>query len=200
MKKVTGALVLVLIVGICSYVAEGHAQMGPGLMGQGMMAGMGPGMMHMKGMEACGGMHCGGMDLMKILHHWAACFFMRKDELKITEQQLDQIEAIINSHIKYAIRKNADRRVLLIEIQELFLKEKSNLKEVEAKVKALETLTTEMETQGIRTLQEALNVLPPEQQKAAKALFKKSTFMRAMGIGPMHGGMGGQKMKEMMGD
>jgi Spy/CpxP family protein refolding chaperone len=160
--------------------------MSPGMMGSGMMGQrmMGHGMMPMMGM----------------LHRWGSYFFTQKDQLGLTEDQLDKIESILNSHIKYAIRKNADRKILLIEIQELLVKDKLDLSEVEEKLKAMEALNTDTKMEGIRTLEKALTVLTPEQRKKVKALFKESTFLRAMRMGSVQGGMmGGGMMKGVMG-
>jgi Spy/CpxP family protein refolding chaperone len=200
MKNVKLVLVSMLVAAVICYAAGATAQMG-----RGMMGGKGSGMMPMEAM-ACGGMGCQCVDLMKILHQWGSCFFTQKDQLGLTDSQVDQIQSIQNSHMKYAIRKNADRRVLLIEIQEILVKHKVNLGEVEGKLKALEGLNTEMSMQGVQTLEEALGVLTPEQQKEAKALFKTSACMKAMGMRGMHGGMmgqggmtGGHMMKGMAG-
>jgi Spy/CpxP family protein refolding chaperone len=202
MKKVA----MVLVLAVVFFAAEATAQMGQGKMGHGMMGGMGAGMMP-RGAMASGGMGCQNIDLAKILHQWGSCFFTQKEQLGLTDEQLDQIQSILNSHMKYAIRKNADGRVLLIEIQELLVKEKVNLGEVKGKVQSLEGLNTDMNMEGVRTLEEALGVLTPEQQKKAKALFKTSTCMGAMGMGGTHSGammgqegmMGGPMMKEMKG-
>jgi Spy/CpxP family protein refolding chaperone len=202
MKKVAMVLVLTVVL----YAGEATAQMGQGKMGHGMMAGMGAGMMP-RGAMASGGMGCQNIDLAKILHQWGSCFFTQKEQLGLTDEQLDQIQSILNSHMKYAIRKNADGRVLLIEIQELLVKEKVNLGEVKEKVQSLEGLNTDMNMEGVRTLEEALGVLTPEQQKKAKALFKTSTCMEAMGMGGTHSGammgqegmMGGPMMKGIKG-
>jgi len=200
MKKMAMVLVLVVVF----YAGEATAQTGQGKMGRGMMGGKGAGMMP-RGAMACGGMGCQSIDLAKILHQWGSCFFTEKEQLGLTDEQLDKIQSILNSHMKYAIRKNADGRVLLIEIQELLVKEKVNLGEVEGKVKNLEGLNTDMNMEGIRTLEEALSVLTAKQQKEAKALFKKSACIRAMGMGGTRGGammgqegmMGGPMMKGM---
>jgi len=202
MKKVAMVLVLAVVL----YAGEATAQMGQGKMGHGMMGGMGASMMPRRAM-ACGGMGCQNIDLAKILHQWGSCFFTQKEQLGLTDEQLDQIQSILNSHMKYAIRKNADARVLLIEIQELLVKEKVNLEEVKGKVQSLEGLNTDMNMEGVRTLEEALGVLTPEQQKKAKALFKASTCMGAMGMGGTHSGammgqegmMSGPMMKGMQG-
>jgi Spy/CpxP family protein refolding chaperone len=202
MKKVA----MVLVLAVVFFAAEATAQMGQGKMGHGMMGGMGASMMP-RGAMACGGMGCQNIDLARILHQWGSCFFTQKEQLGLTDEQLDQIQSILNSHMKYAIRKNADGRVLLIEIQELLVKEKVNLGEVKGKVQSLEGLNTDMNMEGVRTLEEALGVLTPEQQKKAKALFKTSTCMGAMGMGGTHSGavmgqegmMGGPMMKGMKG-
>jgi Spy/CpxP family protein refolding chaperone len=213
MKKSILALALVLVMGLTLFPVEGEAQtdcdMGPG-MGSGMMGGgmMGHGRMPKSGMAGFG-----RMGLMGMLHQWGSLLFAQKDGLGLPQTQIDQIESILNSHIKYAIRKNADRKILLIEIQELLIKDKVNLSEVEGKLKAMEALNTDIKMEGIRTLEQALAVLTPEQQKNIKILFKKSTFVRAMmmGQGDMMGGgrmrgmkgqgdmMGGGRMKGMKG-
>jgi len=111
MKKYLVTLALVLVVGLILFPTEGKTHMGPGMMGPGMM---GPGMMGMAGFERMGMQRMG---LMGMLHRWGSHFFTQKDQLGLTETQLDKIESVLNSHIKYAIRKNADRKILLIEIQ-----------------------------------------------------------------------------------
>lgn len=195
MKKVA----IVLVLAVVFYAGGATAQMGQGKMGHGRMGGTGAGKMSMGGM-ARGGMGCQGMGLMKTLHQWGSCLVTQKDQLGSTDSQLEQIQSVLNSHMKYVIKKNADRKVLLIEIQEILVKDKVNLGEVEGKIKALEGLNTEMSMEGVRTLEEALGVLTPEQQKEAKALFKTATCMKAMRMGGMHGGMMGRhKMKGMTG-
>ena len=101
----------------------------------------------------------------------------------------DEIESIFMSHIKYATRKKADPKVLLLEMQELLMKEEINMKEVEKKLKAMESLNTDMAMEGVETLKKVLAVLTPQQQKKARSLFKKSTLMGTMGMGMMPGGM-----------
>jgi hypothetical protein len=127
MKKVA----MVLVLAVVFFAVEATAQMG-----QGKTGGMGAAMMP-RGAMARGGMGCQNIDLAKILHQWGSCFFTQKQQLGLTDEQLDQIQSILNSHMKYAIRKNADGRVLLIEIQELLVRERVNLAEVEGKVESL---------------------------------------------------------------
>ena len=95
---------------------------------------------------------------------------------------------------------------MLIEIQELLVKDKVNFSEVDGKLKAMEALHTDMKMEGIRTLEQALAILTPEQQKKAKTLFKEATLIRARRMAPMQGKMMGRggmmctdTMKRMMG-
>jgi Spy/CpxP family protein refolding chaperone len=91
---------------------------------------------------------------------------------------------------------------MFMEIEELLVKDKVDLYEVEEKVKALEMIDTDIDMEGIRTLEQALAELTPEQRVKMKALFKDSTFTRMMRIGPSRGNMvspggmmGGMMMK-----
>lgn len=172
----------------------GQGMMGEGMMGQGMMGqGMCPRMMSMMRQGMMGDRMDHKMSLRGLLHQWGRYFFNQKD-LGITEAQLDKIDSIFNSHTKYAIRKEADRKILFIEIQELLVKEKVDLGDVERKLKAMESIETDMEMEGIRTLEEALNVLTPEQRKKLKVLFKESTYTRFLRKGMGQGGMMGMGM------
>ena len=120
------------------------------------------------------------MGLAETLHQWGCFFSTHRETLGLSEEQIEKIEAIMISHAKYGIRKNADRKVLLIEIKEALLQDKINLEEVEKKLKAMEALHVDMEMEGIKTLDQALAVLTPEQRKMIKNFFKEAAFPRAM--------------------
>jgi len=82
--------------------------------------------------------------------------------------------------VRYAIPRNANREVLLLESADLLGREKVDLAELEKRVKALESLESDLNMEGIRTLERMLDVLTPEQQKKAKSLFRWSFFNRMM--------------------
>ncbi|MGD9022772.1 MAG: periplasmic heavy metal sensor [Deltaproteobacteria bacterium] len=194
----------ICVIGLFAFIlvftlaAETVAQQGLSvMMSSCAMCGKGPCMMSMKGEPGPGhgGKHPSSASLMKILHRWGRDLFAQSDKLGLTEQQTGEIESILTSHVKAAIRKKADLKVLLIEIQELLVQEDVDLKEVKNKLKAMEALNTELTMEGIETLQKALAVLTPEQQKTVKGLFKKSTFMR---MGMMPQGMSGSGMMQEM--
>ncbi len=184
---------------ILTFAADAGAQHGGGMMmGPCGMSGKGQGMMPMMGGQEHRGKHSSSASLMKMLHKWGRQFFVQKDELGLTEEQLDEIESILMSHVKSAIRKKADLKVLLIESQEVLVKEEINLKAVGKKLKVMEALNTEMAIEGVRTLKKALAVLTPEQQKKIRRLFKNSTLMRSKRMGMMPGGMMGRGMMQGM--
>ena len=201
-KRTTGVMGLICLFAslmILTFAADAGAQHGEGMMmGPCGMCGKGQGMMPMMGGQEHRGKHPSSASLMKMLHKWGRQFFVQKDELGLTEEQLDEIESILTSHIKSAIRKKADLKVLLIESQEVLVKEEINLKAVGKKLKAMEALNTEMAMDGVRTLKKALAVLTPEQQKKIRRLFKNSTLMRSKRMGMMPGGMMGRGMMQGM--
>ena len=159
------------------------------MMGQGMMGGgMGPGMMGPGSMPTMRMMRMPPMGLMGLIHRWQDFLIAEKVNLGLTADQLDKIESILSSQRKFLIRKNADRMVLLVEIQELLLNEKVDLNEVEKKVKAMEATFGDMIMERTRAFESALAVLTPEQRKKALAFFKESIFpgaMRMRARGPM---------------
>jgi Spy/CpxP family protein refolding chaperone len=175
MKRVTMSLAWAVLAIVLSH-GEAMAQMGHGMMG-GSGSGMGP-----MGRPACGRMGCQDADLMQTLHQWGMRLFVQKDQLGLADDQVDQIQSILNSHRKYAIPKNAERKVLFIEIQELLTEDKVNLSKVEGKVKDMERLNADMAMEGIRAMEAAMAVLNPEQQKEAKSFFKQSVCMQQMGM------------------
>jgi len=181
MEKITrrrGKVIVLMVFMIFSFFPVGvKAQWGgDSMMGQSMMRER---MMPRMGMMEPERIVLPRMGLMGMLHRWGNYFFTKRDQLGITKTQLDNIESILNSQIKYEIRENANRKVLIIEIEELLVKDKVDLDEVERKVKLLEALTKEMTMEEIRTLNRALAILTPEQQVNMKALFRASTFSRA---------------------
>ena len=171
---------IVILTSLCIVSSVKAQQGGDPLIGQGTMGGgmMGPGVTPMMRMAPP------RMGLMPMLHHWRSYFVSQRDRLNINETQIEKIESIFSLHMKYEIREDANRRILVLEIEDLLVKDKVDLEEVKTKVALLEALTKEMTMEEIRTLGQALAVLTPDQQTKIKALFKEATFARVMGIGP----------------
>jgi hypothetical protein len=197
--EIVNLLGVFALLAMLSFAPDADAQHGGGMMmGPHGMGGQCQSMMPMMGDQEHCVKHPSSAALMKMLHKWGRLFFARQNELGLTEEQLDEMESILTSHVKSAIRKRADLKVLLIESQEILLKQDINLKAVEKKLKAMEALNTEMAMEGIQTLKKALAALTPEQQKQVRLLFKNTTFMRGNKIGMMPRGMMGPDMMEGM--
>jgi Spy/CpxP family protein refolding chaperone len=114
--------------------------------------------------------------LIAMLHIWQTYFFIQKGPLKLTEDQIDRIDSILNDQRKYIVQKMADQRILLIDIEQLLIREPYDLKKVEEKVKGLEDLNVEITMAEVQTLGKALAVLTPEQRQKMLAIFRESRF------------------------
>jgi Spy/CpxP family protein refolding chaperone len=143
----------------------GHGK-GSGMMsGQGMMGGqgMGSGMM--------GGQGPGGR-MMEAEHHLARFL----EGLTLDEQQKNSIGEIRSSIKKDTIRRMADISIARIEIKDLLLQDPLDMKAVEAKVKQLGLLRTEMHLSHLKALENIRTKLTPEQRKK---------FLEMVRTGPM---------------
>jgi Spy/CpxP family protein refolding chaperone len=85
--------------------------------------------------------------------------------LGLDEKQREAIKEIKSKVIKDAIRKRADERIAGIELKDLLDKDPVDMKAVEAKLKQIETIKTEMHLSLIMATEEAKSKLAPEQKK-----------------------------------
>jgi hypothetical protein len=181
---------------------EGLAHRKTGMMGQGHGTMMGGRMTDEEEMDYT------RRGLKTVLHKWARLLFIQRDQLGLTDEQLDEIQSLINAHMKNSIRKKAEQRILDIEVRELLIKEGVDLTEVENRITAVANLKAETEIDGVRTMEKIERVLSEEQQKKVKSLLKPLIFptmgfpycpnMTTEGggmMGPSKGGM----MEGMMG-
>lgn len=174
-KRLTGvrsvclvlAAILLSISMVSFHIPESAAQQEKPMMDPGprmpMMEMGGPGRIEERGLVA-------------MLRIWESYFFLQKRPLKLTEDQIDRIESILNDQRKYIAQKMADQKILLIDIEQLLVTEPYDLKKVEEKVKALEDQNAEIIMAEIQTLRKALAVLTPEQQQKILAFFRESRF------------------------
>jgi Spy/CpxP family protein refolding chaperone len=162
--------------------------MGPGMMGCPMMQ-MRGGMMEqqremgpMRMMRMDRARHPEKTDLMGLLHRWGRFLLARKDQLAVTPDQLERIESLMMDHIKYAIPRDANREVLLIEIVDFLAKERIDLSEAEKRIRGIESVEAELDIEGVRVFRRILEVLTPEQQKQARSMFREFSLNRMMGM------------------
>ncbi|MFA4918794.1 MAG: periplasmic heavy metal sensor [Thermodesulfovibrionales bacterium] len=109
--------------------------------------------------------------------------------LGLDEQQREAIKEIKSKVIKEAIRKRADERIAGVELKELLDKDPVDMKAVEAKLKQIETLKTEMYLSLITATEEVKSKLAPEQRKKFREMQEMDPPGPHMRGGMMRGGV-----------
>jgi Spy/CpxP family protein refolding chaperone len=153
MKKLA---VIVAAVSILALTALAYGDMGGHGMGSGMMCG------------------CGMDEQMMGTEHLKS--------LNLDEQQKVFIGEIKSRMKKETIRRTADMRIAQIELKDLLTQEPVDMKAVEAKVKQLETMRTEMQLSHIKAMEECKTRLTPEQRKKLREMMEAGPMMEKMGM------------------
>lgn len=172
MKREKVALVLVFLLVILS-AGSSYAQM------CGCMDRMGDGMQH--GMHMGGEMKHHGMEGMGGMREEDHPMWQHLMALGLDEKQKEAVRAIKHKEMKGMIKKRADKQIAKLELKELLTKDPVDMKAVEAKVKQIESIGTDMRLSHIRTMEDVKAMLTPGQKKEMKEM---------IGRGPMGGGMG----------
>ena len=110
------------------------------------------------------------------IYMWERFFVGTRKYLSLSESQSDQIRSALSEQRNSAISKNAKRRIMLMEIQDLLIKGPVNMKEMESKVRSVEALYGDMVIDEINTLEKCLSILNPDQQKHARDYMYESTY------------------------
>jgi Spy/CpxP family protein refolding chaperone len=175
----------------------GGDMMGP--MGMGMMArGMNPGcgMAGWWGMPGrcmgCGmtggGMGYGMMGPMMMGHRSMMLGFMNLD---LNDKQKEELFNIRDKNMKEMIRKRSDREIAMLELRELLGKEPVDMKAVEAKVKQLDSLRSDIFLAIIKAREEMKAKLTPAQLKQLRGMYRQGCgMMQEMPGMTGHEGMG----------
>lgn len=142
----------------------------------GCMGKMGEGM-HGKGMHMMGGMQHRGMGMTGAGHPmWRAL-----KGIGLDEKQKEAIREIKDRLMKDTIRKGADVRIARIELKDILHKDPVDMKAVEAKLKKIESLKTDIHLSRIKAIVEVKAKLTPEQREKFK------TNLRSHGRWMHHG-------------
>jgi len=157
MKKLAA---IVAAVSIVALAALAYGDMGGHGMGSGMMCGC-------------------GMDgqMMEAEHHMAK----HLKSLSLDEQQKSLIGEIKSRMMKETIRRTADMRIVQIEVKDLLSQDPVAMKAVEAKVKQLEMMRTEMHLSHIKAMEDCKTKLTPEQRKKLREMIEDEPMMEEMG-------------------
>lgn len=169
MKKlaVIVAAVSVVALAVFAYGEMGGRGMGPGMMGDCGMDGQ------MMGAEHHMSKHLMGLDL--------------------DEQQKTLVGEIKSRMMKEMIRRSADMRIAQIELKDLLRQDPVDMKAVEAKVKQLEMMKTEMHLSHIKAMEDIKTKLTPEQRKKLREMMEAGPMMEEMGM--MHDQKRGMKVE-----
>jgi Spy/CpxP family protein refolding chaperone len=127
------------------------------------------------------GMMCGcGMDgqMMEAEHHMSKHLM----GLNLDEQQKALIGKIKSRMMKETIRRTADMRIVQIELKDLLSQDPVDMKAVEAKVKQLEMMKTEMHLSHIKAMEDCKTKLTPEQRKKLREMIEAGPMMEGMGM------------------
>ncbi len=151
-------------VSIVALAALANGEMG----GYGMGGrGMGPGMMGECGM---------GEQMMEAEHHMSQHLM----GLNLDEQQRTLIGEIKSRMMKETIQRNADMRIVHIDLRDLLSKDPVDMKAVEAKVKQSEMMRTEMHLSHIKAMEDIKTKLTPEQRKKFREMIEDGPMMEEM--------------------
>ena len=162
MKKLA---VMVAVVSIVALGALAYGDMGGHGMGSGMMSSCGCGM----------GM---GDQMMEAEHHMSKHLM----GLNLDEQQKALISEIKSRMMKETIRRTADMRIVQIELKDLLSQDPVDMRAVEAKVKQLETMRTEMHLSHIKAMEDCKAKLTPQQRKKLREMTEAGPMMEGMGM------------------
>jgi len=142
-----------------------HGRPGQAMMDHGMMAGRGMGHEMMCSMGQRHGM-------MEMAHHMGKYLAT----LNLDDQQKKMLDEIKSRIMKETIRKMADIQIAQIELRDLIKQDPLDMKAVEAKIKQIAAMKSDLGIAHIRVLEEIKKILTPEQRKK---------FMDMLWSGPM---------------
>jgi len=127
-----------------------------------------------------GMMGCSGMDgqMMAVEHQMSQCLI----GLNLDEQQKASIGEIKSRMMKETIRRTADMRITQIELKDLLSKDPVDMTLVDAKVKKLEMMRTEMQLSHIKAVEECKTKLTPEQRKKFAEMIEAGPMMHGRGM------------------
>jgi len=140
------------------------------------------GMMHQKvccqmgsEMEGCHkmfpgmGMHCGMMGADQGMGCCKMGFFLCcKKELELSNKQMKDLKSIKLDFQMSKIRKEADLKIAELELKSLMHEDEASIKDIEAKLKAVAKLKTDMKLSHIKAFRKAKALLTPEQLEKMK--------------------------------
>jgi Spy/CpxP family protein refolding chaperone len=112
-------------------------------------------------------------------------------KLGLDEKQLVTAREVRSSVMKDTIRKKADEQAAGIDLKDLLDRDPVDIKAVEAKLRQIESLRTEMRLSLIRAMEEIKLKLTPQQRKRLKEMPAMEPLAGRGVMGEMRHGPGG---------
>jgi len=97
-------------------------------------------------------------------------YLRRKDELGLSEEQVESLKSIKDSHQREMIRKKADLELAMLDLENLLSEEDIDLSKAESLTKKIGSLRAEMRFKGIEAAVKAKRILTEEQREKLKGL------------------------------
>jgi Spy/CpxP family protein refolding chaperone len=96
-----------------------------------------------------------------------------QEELKITDEQLDQVQALMDNFHEKTIQVRSQIELQRLELKKLFRTEKKkDYTKIKAQMAKMSDIRQNMIIERMKHKEEIMNVFTPEQQDAMKAMFK----------------------------
>jgi Spy/CpxP family protein refolding chaperone len=154
-----------------------------------------PGMMGM----AAGGMQ--GMSERMGMPRPSQMVRMLKAELGLSDEQAKQLKEILSQATKAGIKQRAELHIAELQLSEMREADQVDMVQVEARLKAIEGLRTQLRLDQIKAHEQAKGTLTPDQRQKLALLHDRLTAMTASGMmsATEMMGEGGSSSTEMMG-
>ena len=118
-----------------------------------------------------------GSGTMKSEERPLIAFILRnREKLDLSAAQVKSLEQLRNDFQKESIRKDADLRVAEMDLNGLLAADKVDMAKVEAKVREVERLRSDLRIARIRTIQKGKEVLTADQRKKLQELLAEQQF------------------------
>jgi hypothetical protein len=93
-----------------------------------------------------------------------------RTELGLSPEQVSRLESLRGDFTREAIRREADLRVAELDLQQLMDQEMLDMSKVEAKLREIAKLHTDLRVERLRTIEQGKAVLTPEQRTRLRAM------------------------------
>jgi len=93
-------------------------------------------------------------------------------DLGLDEKQMESIRAIKTKTLKEMVRKRADEQLTVIDLKELLAKDSVDMKAVEATLRQMESIRTDVKMAMLQSIEEVKANLTPDQRNKLKKMSK----------------------------